>query len=294
MLAPVSAADGRSPPADLDATRSAALLGRDLDAYRDTCSRLLARVGGTDPRSFSPHYSINDAVFLLACGPQGVNITRDPSPCSRPRSTGSLPGPSNLRHVVLNTMGGLLYRSGDPAGAIRALRDGVGGDIEGKFVAQDWAFMALASHALGDIETARVALRRLEASPMPPLQFWPQAEILMLRREVNAVVSEIPRACPRMCLPRRAERNAKQSIDAWHGVTSKPSEKCDSAEASARGLLRPITVAMPADRPRKSHHADEHDHTTRRFGNDARRGDGDRDIPARAGITTRRLSTPAR
>ncbi len=174
----------------------AAILGGDQDAYRDACARILARVGTTTTGPNVSGYDINDSVYLLALAPDGVNDYRGPIALIKSVVNRLPPGPSNLRHVVLNTMGALLYRSGDAAGAIRALMDGVDGEIEGKFVPQDWAFMALARHALGDLEGARLALRRLEASPVPQKRLWEQAEILLLRREASTVIEAIPETLP--------------------------------------------------------------------------------------------------
>jgi serine/threonine protein kinase/WD40 repeat protein len=196
VLAPLDARTANFPLAISTRLAHAALLGGDQDAYRDTCSRLLARAGGTDPKSFSSNYDINNTLYVLTCGPRAVDDYRGPIALLQTVVDRLPPGPSMQRHFVLNTMGALLYRAGDPAGAIRALRDGVGGDIEAKFVAQDWAFMALASHALGDFETARLALRRLEASPIQTLHVWQRAEILMLQREANALVNEVPDSLP--------------------------------------------------------------------------------------------------
>jgi hypothetical protein len=196
VLAPLDARTADLPLAISTRRAYAALLSGDQNAYRDTCSRLLARVGGTDVKSFSARYDINDVLFLLTCGPRGVDDYRGPIALLQTVVHGLPPGPGDQRHVVHGTMGALLYRSGDPAGAIRTLRNGVDGDIEGKFVAQDWAFMALASHALGDFETAHLALRRLEASPMRTPRFWARARSLLLRREANALVNEVPHGLP--------------------------------------------------------------------------------------------------
>src|SRR5262249_21307747 len=49
----------------------------------------------------------------------------------------------DLRHIVLNTLGALLYRSGKPEEAIACLKQGIE-QVRGRSQPQDWIFLALA------------------------------------------------------------------------------------------------------------------------------------------------------
>ncbi len=87
---------------------------------------------------------------------------------------------------MLNTLGGLQFRAGDPAGARRSLDEGLG-LVNGKGVAQDWIFLAMAAQALGDAASAGSYLRRLDSAD-PPDEFWEAAEVSVLRREAQRLL----------------------------------------------------------------------------------------------------------
>jgi tetratricopeptide (TPR) repeat protein len=89
----------------------------------------------------------------------------------------------------LRTLGAALYRAGQFEEAIQRLGEGI--QIRGgKSVPQDWSFLALAHHRLGDYADARRWLDKFrdyvpsEASD----QFWNELEIRLLRSEAENVV----------------------------------------------------------------------------------------------------------
>jgi tetratricopeptide (TPR) repeat protein len=91
--------------------------------------------------------------------------------------------------IALNTLAAAQYRAGRYDEAIRRLeeaaraRGGVG-------IPEDWAFLAMAHHRLGQRDQARRWLDRLrEHQPSTdPARFWPELEIRLLRSEAEAVV----------------------------------------------------------------------------------------------------------
>jgi tetratricopeptide (TPR) repeat protein len=91
---------------------------------------------------------------------------------------------------ALNTLGATLYRAGRLDESIRRLEESVriGG---GEGIPQDWAFLAMAHHGLGHHDDARRWLDKLVAwRPNEGASFsWGNVEILILRREAEAVIT---------------------------------------------------------------------------------------------------------
>jgi tetratricopeptide (TPR) repeat protein len=89
----------------------------------------------------------------------------------------------------LITLGAALYRAGRFAEAVRRLEEGIQ-KRKGVSVAQDWVFLAMAHHRLGDHDEARRWLDRFR-DRRPSLAsnaFWVELEIRLLRAEAEAVV----------------------------------------------------------------------------------------------------------
>jgi tetratricopeptide (TPR) repeat protein len=95
--------------------------------------------------------------------------------------------------AVLNTLGAALYRAGRFDEAIRRLQEGIQ-LRNGRSVAQDWAFLAMAHFRLGHRDEARRWLDRFRARPpvADPAKFWNELEIRLLRSEAKAVVFDDP------------------------------------------------------------------------------------------------------
>jgi tetratricopeptide (TPR) repeat protein len=91
----------------------------------------------------------------------------------------------------LNTLGAALYRAGRYDEAIRRLEEAVqarGG--AGESIPDDWEFLALTHHRLGQRAEARRWLDRLrEHWPSEePARFWDELAIRLLRSEAEAVI----------------------------------------------------------------------------------------------------------
>ena len=89
----------------------------------------------------------------------------------------------------LNTLGAALYRAGRFQKAISRLEEGIRKQ-GGESVPQDWVFLAMAHHQLGNNAEARRWLDRLRAhrANENPDAFWNELEIRFLRREAESVV----------------------------------------------------------------------------------------------------------
>jgi eukaryotic-like serine/threonine-protein kinase len=167
----------------------ASVTSRDQAAYRDACARLLSRVRRSDPS-----VPQNAAAFVCAIGPRAVDDYTEPISLAR-RAIESVPtNRKPERHDLLNTLGALLFRAGDPAGAMRCLEEGIA-NVNGQGVAQDWAFLAMASEAVGNVDRARMYRKRLDATRLPE-EVWGRAEITLLRREVDARFESPTRVLP--------------------------------------------------------------------------------------------------
>ena len=116
----------------------------DQAGYRDACARMLDRL---DRRSPSANAEL--AAYLSASTPGAVKDYTRPIDLAR-QALAAIPADKpDQRHAVLNTLGGLQVRAGDHAGAMDSLHKGLNQAGE-EAVAQDWAFLAMASRALGD------------------------------------------------------------------------------------------------------------------------------------------------
>jgi tetratricopeptide (TPR) repeat protein len=93
-----------------------------------------------------------------------------------------------LRHLFLQARGALLVRAGRPEEAAAALREALPlGPQGGDFF--DWAYLALAEHALGRVDEARAAAAKARAA-RPALkdnQAWERAEVELLAAELAAL-----------------------------------------------------------------------------------------------------------
>jgi tetratricopeptide (TPR) repeat protein len=94
-----------------------------------------------------------------------------------------------LKHLFLQARGALLVRAGQQAEAAAALREALPLDPKGgEFF--DWAYLALAEHALARADQAREAAARARAT-RPALkdnEAWDRAEVELLTAELNAAL----------------------------------------------------------------------------------------------------------
>ncbi len=167
----------------------ASLMAGDQPGYRDACSRLLARSLRRDTG-----VGANDAVYACALGPRALDDYA-PAIALQSRLLGAIPPANkNLRHIVLNTLGAILFRSGDHAAAVARLREGVDA-VGGDGVDEDWIFLALAASAGGEPDAARGWFKRISRPGPTPGPFG-EAILGLIRREVESVLGP---NCPMTC-----------------------------------------------------------------------------------------------
>jgi len=158
------------------------LLGLDLGdhaGYRATCALYLSSLPPDPPAELA-----NGAAWLSVLG-DGADPGRALSLIEAALAGRS---PDQNRDAI-NTLGVALYRAGRFDEAAKRLAESVrltgnGGGPE------DWAFLALAHHRLGDQATARRWLDRLRAwKPAgSPRSFWDDLQSEVVRREAVAVI----------------------------------------------------------------------------------------------------------
>jgi Flp pilus assembly protein TadD len=124
---------------------------------------------------------------------------------------------SDLRHVLLRSLGALLYRAGRAEEAIVRLNEAIDAE-KGCSVPQDWLFLALAHHRLGHAAEAAQALQKARTLPSPAegLDTWDKLEIELLRREAEAVVPA------KAAEPSRPEHMLKTMLEKLHIPVPKP------------------------------------------------------------------------
>ncbi len=148
--------------------------------YRRICTRLLQEAG---PQS---HPGLANAVaWICAVGPDAV------SDWSRPIALAELAlkqATPQARPDVLNTLGAILYRAGRYQEAVARLRESIQAK-GGKGLPQDWVFLALAQHRLGETTEARQLLDKVkQAKVADPGAIWNNVEIELLRQEAQKLV----------------------------------------------------------------------------------------------------------
>jgi WD40 repeat protein/tetratricopeptide (TPR) repeat protein len=157
-------------------------------AYRKVVARLLARL----PRDPHP-IEANLAAMACALGPDAVRDWKRPlalieQALRRRPVQGKNDG--GIRGAFLNTLGAVLYRAGRWQDAIDRLREALAlAGKEGTF--QDWVFLAMAHHRLGQHADARAMLERARSARADerPLDVWEIAERDLLLAEALALVA---------------------------------------------------------------------------------------------------------
>src|SRR5262249_51325641 len=113
----------------------------DHAGYRRICTHLLTI--GDQP---VPAEGANVLARVCALGPDAVH---GHAPPPRLAETAVAKVPEGERRNALNTLGALLYRAGRFREAIKRLREAVEAG-NGQEVVEDWIFLALAHHRLGE------------------------------------------------------------------------------------------------------------------------------------------------
>jgi WD40 repeat protein/tetratricopeptide (TPR) repeat protein len=153
----------------------------DQDGLRQFCSDVLSHFGTTaNPRV------ANSVAWYCVLGPDAAADRATPVRLAKLAVTDTSEAE---KPTFLNTLGAALYRAGRFEDAIHRLEEGIR-KRGGKSLPQDWVFLALAHHGLGNRAEARRWLDRLRAylPDEKPSAFWNELEIRLLRREAEAVI----------------------------------------------------------------------------------------------------------
>ncbi len=164
----------------------------DLAGYRRMCEELIRRFGKTTDVA-----AANNACWACCLGPDALP---DLAPAVR---LAELAMVASVDHNHLNTLGAILYRTGRFKDAISRLREAIEKDGRDD-LAQDWLFLAMAHHRLGDAKEARAALDKAtaamksrpprDASRPPSQQILEEMELEMLLREARSLLGGVPPA----------------------------------------------------------------------------------------------------
>jgi eukaryotic-like serine/threonine-protein kinase len=159
------------------------LASGDKAGWRSAIAALLDRCGGTINA-----LTTNSVAWACALGP---DATADPGLPVRLAETGLRSSGDDAlnKAAFLNTLGATLYRAGRFAEAIRRLEEAIQAR-NGVGAPEDWVFLALAHHRLGDRDEASRWLEKLREHPSStdPAKFWSEWELRLLRSEAEAMI----------------------------------------------------------------------------------------------------------
>ena len=145
-----------------------------------TCAALLEKAGPKPAPALA-----NDLAWVCALGPGALPDYARPLALAELAVSRAAPV---AKHHALNTLGALLYRAGRYREAVGRLEEGLRA-AKGQAVAQDWLFLAMAHHRLGEEAEARRSLARLaKDEPAGGASPWVKLEVELLRREAEALV----------------------------------------------------------------------------------------------------------
>jgi WD40 repeat protein/tetratricopeptide (TPR) repeat protein len=128
---------------------------------------------------------INSAAWVCALGPDALSDYRQPLSLAEGALSRSAPGD---RPAVLNTLGALLYRAGRWQEAVARLREGVQAH-QGQGSVQDWIFLAMSYHQLGETTLAHQFLARAKEGKSGQ-HAWEALERELLLREAESLVEK--------------------------------------------------------------------------------------------------------
>jgi tetratricopeptide (TPR) repeat protein len=153
----------------------------DFEGQRAACVNLLDRLGNTS----NPN-AANNLAWSCALAPGSVAFHEVLVRLAEIAEQGF---PVEQKHIVLNTLGAVLYRAGRFEDAIHRLEEGIR-LRKGQSLPQDWVFLSMARGRLGHHNEARRWLDRFRSYQpnADPNQFWEELEIRLLRTEADAVV----------------------------------------------------------------------------------------------------------
>jgi WD40 repeat protein/serine/threonine protein kinase/tetratricopeptide (TPR) repeat protein len=156
------------------------LASGDESGVRWACSELLDRFG-----SSTGPLTANDLAWYCVLAHDGVADRAAPVRLAEQAVNGA---PVAAKPTYLNTLGAALYRAGRFQEAISRLEEGI--RIGGESLPQDWVFLAMAHHQLGQHAEARALLDRFRTyrPNESPERYWEELEIRLLRREAEAVI----------------------------------------------------------------------------------------------------------
>ena len=158
----------------------------DQAGYRKVCETMLMDIN-KEPPNILVVLAVSQATIL---GPQAVAEYQPVIALTESTLRKVSPQSQDLRHVLLRSLGALLYRAGRAEEAIVRLNEALAAE-KNRSVAQDWLFLALAHHRLGHTTEAKRALEKAR-TPQPNAEapdLWDNLEIEWLRREAEAVIT---------------------------------------------------------------------------------------------------------
>src|SRR5262249_30608590 len=130
------------------------------------------------------------AASVFALGAKGLDDYRVPIAWFE-RRLSAVPAPKpEVKHLILNPLGGLLLRAGRLDEAMARINEGIAAaqDVQ---LPTDWTYLALAYARKGKLAEARQMLERVSEwrpDPSTTLTFWDQQEIALLRSEAEALL----------------------------------------------------------------------------------------------------------
>jgi len=154
----------------------------DQAGLRQACSDLLGRFGAT-----TDHNTACEVAWYCALGADAVADREGPV---RVAEVAVKYAPAReIPPVSLNVLGATLYRAGQFEASIRRQQEGIQKQ-RGESTPQDWAFLAMAHHQLGQRAEALRWLDRVRTykPTEKPAAFWEELEIRLLRNEAEAVI----------------------------------------------------------------------------------------------------------
>jgi uncharacterized protein HemY len=158
----------------------ACLKAGDHDGYRKSCETFLSRAAGQGIDL------ANQAAWLCALAP---GATKDYGPATKLAEAAVAGVPEKARYGYLNTLGAVLCRAGRHREAIDRLREGIKlSETDGGV--EDWIFLGLAHHALGETEEAKRYQEKVRSAPTTPgVEFsWPRVEQQLLREQLESTL----------------------------------------------------------------------------------------------------------
>jgi len=167
----------------------------DRRGYQEFCARLLDAHGDVEDER-----TANEIAWTCALAPESVQEYAPVLKLSELAVAGCKPAKAYMR---LNTYGGTLYRAGRYDAAIETLNKGILAHGDGG-IPQDWVFLAMAHHRLGQRDEASQWLAKTRRwldeaiqdesgrTDVKSLRVWERAEMELLLHEAEQVLTASP------------------------------------------------------------------------------------------------------